>query len=455
MNQAKKIISIFLAAVISLSAFAKSSEIKTAKLKNNIPVYIKNNDSNQIVSVYIVVKGGVALLTPDKSGLENALFSMMARGSKRYSYEKIQTLEYNTESSITASAIKEGSVLGLTCIDYYLDQMLPVLVDGFLNPVFGQNEYNSLMTEYAQQLQSIQNDPYSLMQYTIGRTVFNGTPYETSEGVTADSFSNITIENMKELHSSIIDTNRISIVAVGNFNEKDLIKKLNSFLGSIPQNRSIFKMPKVEPVKISDSPVVLSHPSSEGTGFYAEVFSAPSVTSKDYISASVCAKIYNELLFNIVREKYGACYSPGTSLTSTLSNIGLVMAYRVSDMENLRGYIKEAEDLMKQGKLISGKQEDGTYEYSSIQERLEGYKNSYLNSNYEGMQTNGGVASRIAASILQFENPEQYLCGMEKIKTVSADDVEKVFEKYWCTEEKQLFAVVGPSNLKKVKEYLK
>ena len=90
MNQVKKIISIFLAAVISLSAFAKSSEIKTAKLKNNIPVYIKNNDSNQIVSVYIVVKGGVALLTPDKSGLENALFSMMARGSKKYSYEKIQ-----------------------------------------------------------------------------------------------------------------------------------------------------------------------------------------------------------------------------------------------------------------------------------------------------------------------------------------------------------------------------
>jgi zinc protease len=126
--------------------------------------------------------------------------------------------------------------------------------------------------------------------------------------------------------------------------------------------------------------------------------------------------------------------------------LGMVYIYRASDLSKLTSYIEEAKGIMKQGKVTSGKNGDGTYMYATISDRLEGYRNSYLNAKYEDMQTNGGVAAKIAGSILQFNDPEKYLSVMESAKKVTADDIMNAFTKYWCTDKCQWFAVVGPEN---------
>jgi zinc protease len=442
----KRALSILITAILSFSVFAKSTELKKYKLANQVPVYVQQNTSNRILSVYIVVQGGTALLTPDKSGLENALFAMMARGSAKYPYADVQSIEYKTKASVSPGTLDEGSILGLSCIDYYFDEMLPVLTDGFMNPAYGQTEYTNLMNEYSQRMQSIQNDPNSLLQYTASQMLYKGHPYETSTGVTAESFSNITIQNMKELHKTILDAKRISVVAVGNFDAKDLVKKLNETIGKIPVVNKNFKPATVKPLVVNGSPVVLTHPAAQGTGFLMQAFQGPSVLSADYVAGCIAANIYSELLYNVVREKYGACYTPGSDVTSSQAGVGMVYIYKASDLQNITKYIDEAQNLMEEGKLISGKNQDGSYEYATIEERIEGYRNSYLNEKYEGMQTNGGVAAKIAGSILQFNDPAKYISVMESAKKVTANDVERVFKQYWCTKNYRWFAVVGPEN---------
>lgn|SRR5574344_210173 len=442
----KKIVSVFAAVLFCAAVNANTPKVKTYTLKNKIPVYIQQNTSNRVVSLYIVVQGGTALVSPDKSGLENALFSMMTKGSANYTYQQIQSIEYKTKASVSPGTLNEGSVLGVSCIDYYFDQMLPILIDGFINPTFGQNEFNNLINEYSQRLVNVQNDPNSLLQYTAERVLFKGHPYETSTGVTEESLQNITIENMKELHQKIVDAKRISIVAVGNFNAKDLVKKLDETIGKVQVVDKNFKPVNVGPLSINGDTVVITNPAAQGTGFVAQCFSGPSVDGDDYVASCIAANIYSEILYTIVREKYGACYTPESLVTSSHAGLGMVYIYRASDLSKLTSYIEEAKGIMKQGKVTSGKNGDGTYMYATISDRLEGYRNSYLNAKYEDMQTNGGVAAKIAGSILQFNDPEKYLSVMESAKKVTADDIMNAFTKYWCTDKCQWFAVVGPEN---------
>ena len=459
----KKTIMVFALVMICAGVFAKTTSITKKKLSNDIPVYIQQNKSNKILALYIVVQisaqssaqHGTVLLTPDKSGLENALFSMMTRGSEKYPYAKIQSLEYSTKASLSPGTLDEGSILGLSCIDYYFDTMFPVLVDGFMHPAFGTTEYNTLLNEYSQRLQTIQNDPNSLLQYNAEKVVYKGHPYETSTGVTEESLPNITVDNMKSLLSDVLDARRISVVAVGNFDEKKLLQKLNETLGTIAASPKKFTPAQVPPVTVEGAPIVYTHPAAEGTGFLAQVFTSPSVQSADYVTSCIASNMYSELLYNIVREKYGACYTPSSAVMSSEAPVGMIYIYKASDIEHIRSYVKEAQQLMEQGKLISGKKDDGTYSFTTIDDRLEGYINSYLNEKYEGMQTNGGVAGKIAGSILQFNDPEKYLSVMESARKVTAKDIERVFNTYWCTDKVQWFAVVGPADKEKTELYLK
>ena len=86
-----------------LFAEEKDSVLQT-NLSNKIPVYVKQIPGSQITSVYFVVKGGTSYLTPETSGLEDALFSMMILGSEKYSYSDLQNFGFNTQSSCFSSA---------------------------------------------------------------------------------------------------------------------------------------------------------------------------------------------------------------------------------------------------------------------------------------------------------------------------------------------------------------
>ena len=158
----KKIIC-FLISIFSLSTiFAANKEVKQLKLKNGIPVYYIQNTETEIDAISISVEGSVRYFSPDQSGLESLVFDMMTCGSKKYSYEDIQSYNHKTSTSFYSSSDAVQSSLSVVCIDKYFDSSVDMLIDGFLNPTFEQKEYDKLMNMVRQGVQERLNDPYSL-----------------------------------------------------------------------------------------------------------------------------------------------------------------------------------------------------------------------------------------------------------------------------------------------------
>lgn len=427
-----------------------SSDITIVTLSNGIPVYIQNEKASRINAVAISFKGGVEHLTEETSGLESALFSMMASSSKKYNYAKRQSLEFYTGASIGSYSMLSGSAISLVSIDSYFDKMLPVLLDGVMNPSYEQIVYDNMMTGYNQSLQSMQNSPTSLLSYELSKTVYKGHPYAVSSSVRPESINNITIDNMKDLYKKIMNPSAMFVVAVGNVNQKKLVSALNKTIGKLKATSDKYVAKAVPELKISGDNVVLTHPSAQGSGYVARIFASPSSDSEDYVPATLAASIYSDVMFNVIREHYGACYTPTSYVVGSRAPLGYEYLFKLSDVSNFYKYMKEARNYMAEDKLIESVNEDGSYNVSDIESRIEGYKNSSINSTYESQATTAGIAGNLVYNVMQFDDISYDAKQLEQLKATTADDVLKVFNKYWVNAASRTFVMVGPDDADKI-----
>lgn len=437
--------------VFALSGAAAHESAELLVLKNGIPVYVRQIPGSRINAVCVVVKGGTAYLLPEESGLESAVFSLMSMGSEKYSYSDIQSLRFDTHSSLSSSSSRDGSVFTMTSIDTYFDRTFDCFADGFMHPAFSQKEYELFMTDVRQSVQSELNDPDSLLFYYSQKLIYASHPYRTASAVTVDSIENITLPKIRSLHSKLLDSRRISVVACGKFNRSSLLEKLNATFGTLKAHEYELRRTDAGPVVVSGENAVFVHPAAAGTGYIMRAFASPPVTAPDYTAARIAGDIYSDILFNVVRENYGACYTPWSSVLSSAAPFGFEYLYRASNLTDFSSYVAEARDIMKSGRVISGRDTDGKYLFEPLSERLEGYINSYINKKYASQATAGGIAARMCASLLQFGDIDSADRLTETASRTTEEDILRVFKKYWIDGDSRWFAVVSPEDEERIR----
>ena len=416
-------------ALVSCGAEKVGADGKAFELKNGIPVYYKSVDSTKIASVMICVRGGSLTYSREFSGVEDLLFNLMSRGGSAHSYDDLRRLSHEKHISIGHSAQYCGAYLSLSCLSTYLDEGLDALLDCFLSPAFDSEQYNTMMTECDQGLQRMANDPQSLLFYTMNKEIYKGHPLASSTSVLPESRENLTRANLKERYNKILDAKRIFVVAAGDIKLSKLRRSLEKSLGKVAASGEGFQEPKVPPLEISGPKVSLKSPAlTKGSGHIAVAFAIPSATSPDLPAARIAALMYNEPLFNIIRAKYGACYTPSVSGGFSPAPYGTIFLYRVSDMKNAASHIPEAES-----EFLS----------SDIDGKLGGYIKKYLSSAWQNQMTCSSIAARSAKALLSFDDID----GFDKIaaaaKETTGADIRRVFKKYWQDSSKRVFEIEG------------
>ncbi|MCQ2983072.1 MAG: insulinase family protein [Treponemataceae bacterium] len=427
-------------------AEAKAEDLHTYTLSNGIPVYIMKNDVNRVQALSIVVKGGAAAQPSRFAGLESATMNMICRGSEAYDYDTLQFIGYQYSSGIGFDSDRLYSTYSMSCIDYYLDDLLPVYLDVFMNPAMKEDQYELVMTDMVASMQQTLNDPWSLMQYRSIQTMYTDTSLNTNIGLTEESANFVTLDAIKENYQSMMNADRLAIVAVGNFDEKALVASFDSALGTLPANG--FTPVSVEPLKMPagiPEALVETHDSAAGTAYMAEIFVTPAAATPEYMNYAVATDVFAEILFNVVREKHGDCYSIGmTGAGNAKAPVGLMYVYRATDIENIYDDIQEAKAILAAGNVISDKDENGDYILIPLAERLEGYKNSYINSSFENQVTNADVAAKIIGGLINYDNPLYYTSALSRIRAVTEEGVIDAFNTYYVNGDTFWYIVTGP-----------
>ncbi len=401
--------------------------IETRILANGATLIVKKNPANRIFSMKVAFKGGSALVSPDKAGLEAMTLALMARGSTTYPYAELQRLQYEKSSAIGSTASSyDWASLDLNTIDKYWDEIFRVFADCALHPAFDPAQFAIVQNDFRVAIQKSMADPYNYAVTKLHDKMFAGHPYAAEFGGTAASISNITLDDVKSYYARTIGADRMVVVAVGNFDADALAASLNATIGAIPSKG--VAIPPVGHFTPKAALYLEKFDKSKGVAYVRGDFPIADIKSPDFPTLQLAFSMLDELLFSIVRTDHGACYSVWSRAFGFLSPYGSLVVYKTDKPGAAKGWVDESIALLASGKTLNLK--GGEDKYAPIASTIDAYKAKYINAFFGNQETNAQTATQLASSYLYFGDHTEYLRFIDKINAISADDVVAAINAY-------------------------
>jgi zinc protease len=453
----------------TINDFARENlgSFTTATLKNGIPVVIKRSSTNRILTLKAVFTGHVSYTPVDKAGLEAVMLTMLTRGSAHYTYADIQRKTFETSSTIVP---RYGSYdltsLDLVTIDTYFPQLFPMYADALMHPSWNAEEFPRVIGDFKLEKQQAETDPFSSAVMHLDEKFFAGHPYAASWAGVADSLDRISLDDLRAAWSSSMTAGRIYLIAVGNFDPKTLLPMLEATFGSLP--RSTSTRPPVPSLQGTVTPdlIVSPFPRSEGLAYVRGEFAMPAPDTPDYPASLVAFNLLDDILFEILRTRNGACYSVEANVDGATASFGDITVFRTTVPGKVKPLVDQAIAVLASGRSMSGNvtvsaagksglgssADAKAAAFVPIADALPFYKLKFLTQFYSGQQTNRLIASQIAGSIFYHGDYRHYLLLIDRIGSVTTEDVVRVAKKYLVDNPTLWIALGDPALLKDVKK---
>lgn len=396
------------------------ADFRTEKLSNGIPVYFKQNRGSKVVVLKMVIEGGVACY-PSKDGvkldgIEEFALDLIQHGSKNYSYEDIQSLEFNKRFSITSSGGKDYSIAGFTCIQRDLELVTEVFSDSVFNPLMTQEDFDQLYKEAEASISGKKADPSGALGIELSKVAFNNHPYSCSATVQEESLGLITLDDIKSHYESLLNPGRIKffIVADMKVNEtKEYALQLEKFFGKL-QKKSWSK-PVIPEFKLKYETSYIENEQAGQTGYMCGIFNCPDKNSDEYIPFAIGTLFLDDVLYKQVREKEGAVYSINSGVMGGKHLLGAISVYKANNSKDVKALIKQNVDSISESEIAS---------------KLQQYKNKYITTIFNSAQSASGIAGNMISGYETFGSETAYLKRSEKVHAVTAKQVWRAYEKY-------------------------
>jgi zinc protease len=414
-----------------IGAYAKSQlpTFKVFTLDNGIPVIVKINPANKIYNIQLVLRGGASLSNVENAGIEKLMLTTMARGSTKYQYQQIVDILDKTSSGISANVNFDYSTYSLNTIDKYFDETLPIWLDTLVNPTFTDSDFNKALSEMKMYEEDYRSSPYTLGILKLNQEFFKNTPYAANPDGTSYSLKKMTLDKVKKYYQDYFSSNRMFIIAVGNYNVDELKAKLNKDLSSIKNTNVKFPEPFSFYGKVKNQLLKINFTQSTDVTYLRGDFASPSMFSDEYLPFAIAMEMLSDLMFSIVREKYSACYTPMAYTRSFLANYASIVIYKCSKTANIKKYIDEAVTPLLKGMCLNQDPQIKD-QFAPIENVLEIYKQLFINRTFEKQQTNAAIASQIMLSILHYGDYRYYLLDIDRVQKVTADQIKEMIKKY-------------------------
>jgi len=402
-------------------------------LSNGIPVYIKENKANKVRNISFVLRGGSLTIPQEKAGWPLLAFKTAARASVNYPYAVVTDLLDETSSSISASATFEYTALSLNVLDKYFAKLLPVWADMVTQPAFAKSDFDQAKSEVELNVQSKDQNPWAKTNLLTNQKFFEGHPYAANPDGTEGSIGKARLDSIRAWYTENLSADRAFIVAVGDFSNEALETELEKTFASIP-NLRLGPVPKATAfAKTAQGRLYTEEDEqSRGVVYMRGDFTAPSPDSADYFPTSLAMKLFSDLLFTIVRDQYGAVYTPGSYIRSFGANYGSITIYKTSATEKIKSYIDEAAEVMAEGRCVSvdPSRPGEESKFMIISDALEAYKQMFKNEYFNAVRTNSAMAGMMIRSVVNRGDPADWIMDVQRIQAVTPGQISEAFSRY-------------------------
>ena len=215
--------------VVQMVNLERIPDVSEYKLGNNIPVFLINSVSNDLVKLDFIFKAGQVY---EKHPLQASSTNMMLlEGSADHSAEEMNRLldYFGTFPNLIIE--KDSAGFSIIFLARYAEEIISLCREIIFYPAFGENEFSLLINKRLHRFLVNSEKVQVIAREKFFRSVFgNDHPY--GRQVVKEDFEKISTDQIREFHSLFYDPSRLLIIVSGTTGT-DLIRLLDINFGNL------------------------------------------------------------------------------------------------------------------------------------------------------------------------------------------------------------------------------
>jgi len=207
-----------------------SAEDHRHELRSGVPVYLAPSREFPLVNITFSFHGGTHMDPADAIGLAAATAEMMRRGgtTTRSADEVDETFDF-LAAQVSVGAGAHRTVARLNCLTDNLDEALSLFIDMLRNPGFADDKLSTWKATTLAGIRQRNDDPSSLAGREWRALMF-GRDHHEARVMRGSDLDAITPDAMRTLHPRIFNPANLVIAVDGDFDESDMLRRLESML---------------------------------------------------------------------------------------------------------------------------------------------------------------------------------------------------------------------------------
>jgi predicted Zn-dependent peptidase len=403
-------------------------------LKNGMVVYIAEDPTLPLVNVELTLRTGSYLDPAGKEGLAAFTGSQIRRGGTRsLSAEQLdEKLDFLAASVSTGIGETSGRA-SLNALRDNLDESLKVFVEMLKEPRF-QEDRLALAKEQALQEMKKRNDDSEDVEAREWNVLLYGEDHFSNRFTTASSVPSISRPDLVDFHKKYVHPANMIAAVSGSFSRPEMIRKLEAAFANWPGPAAT--VPPVPSEIHTAAPGIYRIQKDVNQGRVS--IGLPSVRRGD--PDAYALEVMNEILggsgftsriMKTVRSDEGLAYSAGSGLRFGVYYPG---SFRAEFQSKSRTVAYAAQLVLQEIK--------GMREKPVTDEELDTIKRNLIETFPSTFGSKAQTVGIFAADEYTHRDPSYWQTYRDRIRAVTAADVQRVAQKY-LTPEKMVVLVVG------------
>ncbi len=391
---------------------------------NGLKVLVKRRPSAQTVTAGLFIRGGARNLTEKTAGIEDLMINVAVEAGKRFSRDVVRRELARTGATIGGSAGRDFSVMSLSSTRQTFDRIWEIFADVAIDPVFNPADFERVREQMLTGLRETETNPDNFLDVLEERYVYAGHPYSIPTEGTPETIGGFKIEEVRNHHRSVMQTSRLMLVFVGDFDVESLKAKVAASFGKLPKGTYTEpEMPALDFSKPSLNVIERELP----TNYIKGVFEAPAPGSPDYYPMRVAISLLQSRVYQEVRVKRQLSYAPNAEIGSSAANTANIYVTAVDANQAVSVMLQEINNLKT--RLVAN-------------DEITGVSGYFLTTYYLGEETNAAQGGSLARYQLIGKGWRQSYEFLDKIREVKDTDIRRVAQRYMKNIR---FVVIGNS----------
>ncbi|MBF8149242.1 insulinase family protein [Winogradskyella sp. F6397] len=399
------------------------------QLKNGLKVLVVENHKLPRVSYSLRIDNN-PIATGDKAGLESILGSMLGNGTTSVSKE-----DFNEEIDFLGARLSFGFTGGFaSSLSKYSDRILELLADAAINPLLTEEEFDKEKTRLIENLKQGEKS-IDAIGSRVGNALSYGTKHPYGEYVTEETINNVSFGDALAFYEKYFNPNNAYLVVIGDVEYKAVKKQIEKHFSKWEKSVDISStLPKVNPNAQYTQINFVDLPTAAQSNITIMNNVDLKMNDEDYHAALITNNILGGggegYLFKNLREEHGYTYGAYSRLSANRYGAG-----RFTASAKVRAMVTDSAvvEALKEIERIKTEPVDA--------QLLKDAKAKYVGNFIMGLESPQTVAN-YALNIKLNDLPKDFYTNyLQKINDVTAEDITRVANKYFKSDNARIVIV--------------